>query len=148
MKPYSNMMRLNRALLFLLCLGCAPEPTTPADTDLGGVWTATAHLYSLSNFRLEILQEPQGIVSGKWFALQDGDGGGCPVGTLCDASGDIIGRNTVAQVEIHLVGAGRFEGALVEPNQLRGIYAVNESYDVIVFNRTSTTVSTDRKVNR
>ena len=148
MKPHSNMMRLNRCLLLLSILACAPEPTTPADTDLGGVWTANAHLYTLSDFRLSILQEPQGIVSGKWSARRDGDGNGCAVGTLCDAGGDLIGRNTVSQVEIQLVGAGRFEGVLVEPNRLRGIYAVNENYDTITFNRTGTTVSNDRKVNR
>ena len=148
MKTYSNITRLNRAIPFLFIIACAPEPTTPADTDLGGVWAANAHLYTLSDFRLHILQEPQGIVSGKWFALQDGDGGGCPTGSLCNASGNLIGRNTVSQVEIHLVGAGRFEGVLVEPNRLRGIYAVNESYDTITFNRTGATVSIDRKVSR
>jgi hypothetical protein len=58
----------------------------------------------------------------------------------------LIGRNTVSQVEIQLFGAGRFEGALVEPNRLRGIYAVGENYDTITFNRTSTTLTSDRKV--
>lgn len=114
---------------------CAPEPTTPADT-LGGVWTANAHLYTLSNFRLEILQEPNGIVSGKWFAKGDGGGGGCPVATPCNATGDLIGRNTVAQVEFELKGAGKFEGALLERNKLRGLFAVGTSYDTITFNRT------------
>jgi hypothetical protein len=141
-------MRIISGMLFLSALACAPEPTSPADTDLGGVWTATAHLYTLSNFRLEIVQESQGIVSGKWSAKRDGDGTGCQTGTLCDSGGDLIGRNSVSQVEIQLFGAGRFEGVLIQPNQLRGIYAVNESYDIIVFNRTSTTVSIDRKVHR
>ena len=131
--------------MLLSVVACAPEPTEPADTSLGGVWTANAHLYSLFDFRLEILQEPQGIVSGNWFAKQDAQGG-CPTGATCNASGMLIGRNTVSQVEIQLLGAGRFEGALVEPNRLRGIYAVGESYDTITFNRTSTTLTSDRKV--
>ena len=148
MTTYSNMMRLKCGLMFLSCLACAPEPTTPADTNLGGVWQANAHLYTLSDFRLHILQEPQGLVSGKWFALQDGDGTACPVGSRCNATGDLIGISTVSQVEIQLLGAGRFEGVLIEPNRLRGIYAVNANFDTITFNRTSATVSIDRKVNR
>ena len=145
MKRYSNVMRIYLTLVLGSIIACAPEPTTPADTSLGGVWTANAHLYSLSDFRLEILQEPQGIVSGSWSAKPDVEGG-CPVGTTCTTSGLLIGRNTVSQVEIQLFGAGRFEGALVEPNRLRGIYAVGENYDTITFNRTSTTLTSDRKV--
>jgi hypothetical protein len=147
MKPYSNVMRIYLVTVLVSAIACAPEPTTPADTSLGGVWTANAHLYSLSDFRLEILQEPQGIVSGNWFAKQDVEGG-CPVGTTCNTSGLLIGRNSVSQVEIQLFGAGRFEGALVAPNRLRGIYAVGESYDTITFNRTSTTLTSDRKVKQ
>lgn len=138
-------MRICLAAVLVSALACAPEPTTPADTSLGGVWTANAHLYSLFDFRLEIIQEPQGIVSGSWFAKQDVQSG-CPVGATCNTSGLLIGRNTVSQVEIQLFGAGRFEGALVEPNKLRGIYAVGESYDTITFNRTGTTLTSERKV--
>ena len=44
--------------MLLVAMACAPEPTTPSDESLAGVWTANAHLYTLSNFRLEIVQEP------------------------------------------------------------------------------------------
>ena len=88
-----------------------------------------------------MIQEPRGIVSGKWFARGDGGGGGCPPATPCNASGDLIGRNTVSQVEIELLGAGRFEGVLLEPTRLRGIFAVQEAYDTITFTRSSTTIS-------
>ncbi|MEO8577836.1 MAG: hypothetical protein ABI556_14090 [Gemmatimonadales bacterium] len=127
----------------LLCgvVSCAPEPTTPADTNLAGTWTANANLYSLSNFKLELIQEPKGIVSGMWFANGSGGGGGCPVSTPCNAFGNLIGRNTIAQVELELLGAGRFEGVLIEPTRLRGIFSVQESYDTITFNRVSNTVS-------
>lgn len=116
-------------------MACAPEPTTPATSNLAGVWTANAHLYTLSNFRLELIQEPQGIVSGKWSARGDGGGGGCYPDIPCDAFGNLIGRNTIAQVELELLGAGKFEGALVEPDRMRGIFAVNTSYDTITFVR-------------
>ena len=127
----------------LLCgiIACAPEPNTPADTSLAGVWVANAHLYSLSNFRLELIQEPRGIVSGKWSAKGDGGGGGCLPATPCDASGNLIGRNTVSKVELELLGAGRFEGVLIESDRLRGIFAVGAAFDTITFSRFSNTVS-------
>lgn len=132
-------------IVALLCAAsaCAPEPTTPADTSLAGTWTAAnANLYTLSNFKMVMIQEPQGIVSGTWSARGTGGGGGCPVATPCDAIGDLIGRNTVALVEIELLGAGRFEGVLIEPDRLRGIFSVGEAYDTITFRKFSNAVST------
>ena len=123
------------SFLVILC-ACAPEPTTPADTDLGGTWTSNAQLFTLSNFRMDLLQEPEGIVSGTWTAKGEGGGGGCPPATPCNASGHVIGRNTVASVDIELLGAGKFEGGLVEPNRLRGIFAIENDYDTITFVRT------------
>lgn len=127
--------------LTLLAIGCAPEPTEPADTNLAGTWKANAHLYTLSNFRLEMIQEPQGIVSGMWYADGDGGGGGCLEGIPCKAFGHLIGRNTVSQIELELLGAGKFEGVLRQGDTMRGIFAVNDAYDTITFVRTSTTVS-------
>lgn len=130
--------------LILLGSGCAPEPTEPATTSLAGTWNAKAHLFSLSNFRLEMIQEPQGIVSGQWFADGDGGGGGCLPETPCKAFGNLIGRNTVSQIEIELLGAGRFEGVLRSGGTMRGIFSVQDSYDTITFARTSTTISANR----
>ena len=115
----------------VLLLACAPEPTTPADTNIGGVWTSNAHLFALSQLKLNLIQESGGIVSGGWSAKSDGNSGGCS--TPCDASGLLIGRNMVSQVELELLGAGKFEGTLIEPNRLRGILAVGLGYDTITF---------------
>ena len=128
----------------VLVLGCAPEPTEPADTNLAGTWKANAHLYSLSNFRLEMIQEPQGIVSGMWYADGDGGGGGCLPETPCKAFGHLIGRNTVSQIELDLLGAGQFEGVLRQSDKMRGIFSVLDAYDTITFVRTSTSISTNR----
>lgn len=139
------MKRSIAAFAFIIiAIGCAPEPTEPADTSLAGTWKANAHLYSLSNFRLEMIQEPLGVVSGKWYADGDGGGGGCLPQTPCKAFGNLIGRNTVSQIELELLGAGQFEGVLAQGNTMRGIFAVQDSYDTITFNRTSTTISANR----
>jgi hypothetical protein len=112
-------------------VSCAPEPTTPANTNLSGLWKSDAHLFALSQFKLTLTQEPQGIVSGGWAAKSDGGSGGCQ--TPCDAFGLLIGRNMVSQVELELLGAGKFEGTLVDRNRLRGIFAVGTGYDTITF---------------
>jgi hypothetical protein len=84
---------------------------------------------------MQIIQEPNGIVSGTWFAHGDG-GRGCPEATPCEASGSLIGRSTVAQVQIELTGStGRFEGVQVKTDELHGIFAVGESFDTITFKR-------------
>jgi hypothetical protein len=92
-------------------------------------------MFTLSEFRMVLVQEPKGIVSGNWFAKGTGDGGGCPPATPCNASGTVIGFNSIAQIEIELIGAGKFEGGLVEQNRLRGVFAVETAYDTITFVR-------------
>ncbi len=53
----------------------------------------------------------------------------------CDAFGTLIGRNLVSQVALELLGAGKFEGTLVEPSRLRGAFIVRDGYDTITFVR-------------
>jgi hypothetical protein len=91
-----------------------------------------------------MVQEANGIVSGKWFADGDGGGGGCPPATPCKAFGDLIGTNTVSQVTIELLGAGRFDGVLLHATTLRGTLTVGDGYDTIMFVRQSATPSLNR----
>lgn len=126
---FSRYLRAGRIIVLagsLLPLACAPEPTTPADTDISGVWKSDAHIFALSQLTLRLTQEPAGIVSGEWSAQRDG----CD--TTCDV-GRLIGRNSVLQVELALIPSARFEGTLVEPTRLRGILAVGTGYDTITF---------------
>lgn len=115
---------------------CAPEPTTPATTSLAGVWTSAAHEFALSQFKMTIVQEGNGLVSGSWSAKGDGGSGGCLPGVPCNAFGNLIGRNLVSQVAIELLGAGTFEGTLIEPTRLRGVFIVEQMSDTITFFRT------------
>jgi len=119
----------------MIAAGCAPEPSAPSTVSLQGVWTANAHLFSLSQFELTLVQEPKGIVSGGWSARGDGGGGGCAVGVPCDAFGDLIGVNTVSKVAFELLGAGSFEGVLLEQTRLRGTFSAPGGFDTITFTR-------------
>jgi hypothetical protein len=122
-------------LMTLLLVTCAPEPTSPSSVDLGGIWTSNAHLFALSQFKMTLTQEADGIVSGGWSAKGDGGGGGCFPGIPCDAFGNLIGRNMASGVALELLGAGKFEGTLVEPSRLRGVFVVGFGYDTITFVR-------------
>ena len=142
-------LRVNLGVITALVIGltstaCGPDPTTPATTNLAGSWSAKAHLFALSNIRIEMIQEPNGIVSGKWFADGDGGGGGCLPAVPCKAFGNLIGTNTVSQVGIELLGAGRFDGVLLQGTTLRGTFTVSTSYDTITFVRKSATPSLNR----
>lgn len=125
-------------LLAVLISACAPEPTDiSTDIDLGGVWTSNAHLFFLSQITMTLVQEPKGIVSGMWTAKGEGGTGGCEPATPCDASGIVIGLNSVSKSDIELLGAATFEGALVAPGKLRGALIHPLGYDTITFVRTS-----------
>ena len=118
----------------MIAAGCAPEPSAPATTGLAGVWTAdNAHLFSFSKFKLTLVQEANGIVSGGWSAHGDGGAGGCATGVPCDAFGNLIGVNTVSKVDLELLGAGSFEGVLMGPTRLRGSFTAPAGYDTITF---------------
>lgn len=120
-------------IVWLMVAGCAPEPSAPATTDLGGVWTSNAHLFSFSQIKLTLVQEANGIVSGGWSARGDGGAGGCAPGVPCDTFGNLIGVNTVSKVNLELLGAGSFEGVLMEPTRLRGAFSAPAGYDTMTF---------------
>lgn len=124
------------AALVFLAIACAPEPTTPSTVNVGGVWTSNAHLFFLSQFKLTLVQEPKGIVSGSWTAHGDGGAGGCAPNVPCEASGTLIGLNTVSKINIELLGAGSFEGALIEPTIIRGALTAPQGYDTLTFTKT------------
>jgi hypothetical protein len=143
-RPKIRLSAFAGLFLGLAAAACGPEPTTPATTTLAGSWTANAHIFALSKFRLEMIQEANGIVSGKWFADGDGGGGGCLPETPCKAFGNLIGTNTVAQVGIELLGAGRFDGVLLHSTTLRGTFTVGSGIDTITFVRQSPTPSLNK----
>jgi hypothetical protein len=125
------------ALIVFVVMACAAEPTTAADTSLAGVWQSTDSLFGLSRIKMTMIQESQGIVSGSWTARAEGGVGGCQPAVPCNASGNLIGLNTVSKADIQLLGAANFEGVLIAPTRLRGALILGNNYDTISFNRTS-----------
>lgn len=138
-------MKLFLAIALILACACAEEPNTPSNVSLVGSWRAPgANLFTLSNFRMELNEQDTGIVRGKWFAHSTGGGAGCPANKACDGFGFVVGRTTISRVEIELLGAGRFDGRLVDGNTLRGVFEVGSDFDTMTFSRTSITPSLTR----
>jgi hypothetical protein len=133
-------MKLILAFTLLIACACAEDPTTPSNVSLIGSWSsASVNLFTLSDIRMELNQQDTGIVKGKWFAKGTGGNGGCPVGTPCDGDGFVVGRSTISRVEIELLGAGKFDGRLVDDQTLRGTFALGDRYDTVTFTRKSLT---------
>jgi len=127
--------------LTILC-ACGEDPTTPSNVSLIGSWTsASENLFTLSDIRMEVNQQDTGIVKGHWFAHSTGGNAGCAVATPCDGDGFVVGRNTISRVEIELLGAGKFDGRLVDDHTLRGTFALGDRYDTVTFTRKSLTPS-------
>jgi len=133
-------MKLILTFALIVACACSPEPTTPSNVSLIGSWSSPSkNLFTLSNIRMELNQQDTGVVKGKWFAKGTGGNGGCPDKTPCDGNGFVVGRNTISRVEIELLGAGKFDGRLVDDHTLRGTFALGSDYDTVTFSRTSLT---------
>lgn len=101
-------------------LSCGREPTDPARSDLTGLWKSFGPDYNLHDVQMELHQVEPGIVIGKWRAIGKINGD-CPSGAFCTDSSIIQGRNEVAQVIIHLFGAGDFVGEHTSTDELKGV---------------------------
>ena len=140
-------MKLFLSISLIIACACAEEPNTPSNVSLIGSWRGPeTTIFTLSNFRMELNEQDTGIVRGKWFAHSTGGGAGCPAATPCDGFGFIVGRTTVSGVEIELLGAGRFDGRLVDGNTLRGAFEVGGNFETMTFQRTSVTPSVTKVV--
>lgn len=139
-------MKLFLTFALILACACAQEPSTPSDVSLIGSWSSpSVNLFTLSNIKMELNQQDTGIVRGKWTAHSTGGNAGCLVGVPCDGFGHIVGRSTVSRIEIELLGAGKFDGRLVDERTMRGIFALGDRYDTITFSRVSLVPASDER---
>ena len=116
-----HAMRL--LLLFTAALSlsaCGPELDTPASTSLTGKWQSPDSVSYFFNVKLDITQNPGGVLSGGWSSLLRGGNLSCPVGSTCPATNTLSGTNTVLGVSVEVLGIGTFTGQLENGNVLRG----------------------------
>ena len=83
---------------------------------------------------MELHQVEPGVLVGKWRAIGKINGD-CPATTFCKDSSTIQGRNEVAQVIIHLFGAGDFVGEHTSTDELKGVIRSFEQNYHVTFHR-------------
>jgi hypothetical protein len=115
-------------------LSCGREPTDPARSDLTGLWKSFDVDFHIHDIVMEVHQTEPGVVIGKWSAIGKVDGS-CPAGTFCKDSSALQGRNEVAQVIIHLFGAGDFVGEHTSADELKGVIRSFEQNFHVTFHR-------------
>ena len=121
-------------LLAAVAITCAREPTDPSKSDLTGFWESFDRDLYITNIQMELTQTEPGIVIGKWRAIGKVDNS-CPAGQFCRDSSIIQGRTEVAQIVLHLFGAGDFVGEQTSTNQLKGAIRSSEQNFHVTFTR-------------
>ena len=122
------------AMIAIATASCGREPTDPSRTSLTGFWRSFDVDLYIHNIEMEIHENEPGVVIGKWSAIGKVDNS-CPVGKFCKDSSIIQGRNEVAQVVLHLFGAGDFVGERTSDTQLKGIIRSREQNFHVTFTR-------------
>lgn len=115
-------------------VSCGREPTDPSRTSLTGFWKSFDVDLYVHNIEMEIHENEPGLITGKWSAIGKADNS-CPAGSFCKDSSIIQGRNDVAQVVLHLFGAGDFVGERTTTTQLKGVIRSHERNFPVTFTR-------------
>lgn len=110
----------NILVLAAITLSCGPELTDRAETDLTGVWVGIGTVVTITDIRVEIVQEENARLRGGWTGRVPLPLPTCPPGLSTSSGNVIFGSNTIAQVEFQMLGAGQFNGALVSPTRIEG----------------------------
>jgi hypothetical protein len=121
-------------LLLVTLITCGREPTDPSKSNLTGFWESFDRDLYITNIQMELNQAGPGVVVGKWRAIGKVDNS-CPPGKFCTDSSIIQGRTEVAQVVLHLFGAGDFVGEQTKENELKGAIRSMEQNFHVTFTR-------------
>lgn len=98
---------------------CGPELNAPGRGDITGTWHSDGPAAGLTDIDLDLLQKPDGTVTGTYTAT------GTPGLQACNAepcmlASSVEGINSVLQVNLELRDAGTFTGQLEAANEMRG----------------------------
>jgi hypothetical protein len=127
--------------LFKICFAavavasCGPELTTPASTDISGVWVSPGPAAGMTNMSVTLAQAPDGSITGTYTVIGTPGLQFCPGTGTCAISGTVTGSNSVLQVFFSLSDAGDFTGQLIGGNELRGAMSRTGSTGAVQFTR-------------
>jgi hypothetical protein len=108
--------------MIVLSTACGPPLTDPSSENITGRWGTADKFGPLSDMNLEITQGADGKVVGKWTAVVPGPRPVCPPELDANATGPVSGTNTVFEIRLAMLGAGDFQGQVVDENTLRGSF--------------------------
>jgi hypothetical protein len=118
--------------------GCGPELDAPSSLDLTGHWISDDQAGGLSALQFDIVQKSDGVLTGNWsgkFAVETAD---CPPGIGPAPTGPVDGSNTSLLVQFRLLGAGDFEGQVIDKDGMQGALLSCEIDYPIKFRRAPT----------
>lgn len=121
-------------LVLALTAGCGPPLTDPSSVNISGRWTSADHIGRVSDIVIDITQQSDGTIAGKWTAKSNPAVVDCPPGLGSNPTGPVSGTNTVLQVSMAILGVGDFRGQAIDGKTLKGnfvscaIYAATFSY--------------------
>jgi hypothetical protein len=127
------------AFVALAVIGaCGPELDAPSSLNLSGHWVSNDNAGALSAIQFDILQNAKGILTGNWSGKFAADLADCPPGIGADPTGPIDGSNTTLLVQFSLLGAGDFDGQVVDKDTVRGALLSCDVNYPMEFRRTAT----------
>jgi hypothetical protein len=133
----SRRMKLPRwlcrsLLLIAVCEACGPSLTQPSSQDISGHWATTDAIGPLADVQLTVTQRPDGTVSGQWSARVSQANVSCPPELGTNPTGSVSGTNTILEVRLSFLGAGDFQGQVVDGETLEGSFvSCSDAYAVV-----------------
>jgi hypothetical protein len=113
---------LCRALLVVaLVASCGPPLTEPSPLDVSGHWMTSDSVGVLSDLEVTITQRRDGTLSGQWSGKAPANAV-CPPDLGLNPTGPVSGINTVLEVRLAVLGAGDFDGQMVDSQTLKGTF--------------------------
>jgi hypothetical protein len=112
---------------------CGPPLTEPSSLDISGRWVTSDIIGTLSDVEIRITQLPNGTISGQWSASMFPINAPCPPDLGANPMGPVNGTNTVLEARLSLVGAGDFDGQVIDGETLRGSFVSCNNIYAIVF---------------
>ena len=89
----------------------------------------------LTAVQMTVTQQSDGTIAGQWSATVFPPIPACPSGLNTDPSGPVTGNNTVLEARLSLLGAGDFDGQVINDQTLKGSFISCEHTYPIVFSR-------------
>ena len=116
----TNIFRSLWSLATILGFACGPALSEPSSHNISGRWSTAATIGPLSQILVDVTQQADGTIQGHWSGKANPPDAPCPPALGPAPTGGVNGSNTVFSVRWALLGAGDFQGQIIDDHTLRG----------------------------